>query len=304
MKTEMEIEALLIWAYRDELSKRQTSSAEGIWDRILEEGQRGGGIDRDPGHGAAQRYAHFGLPDPDAERIEKAVGGLEDTVIDWKQSFTAIAGELAGLISINDIAPRSKPPKAPKSSWSAAGTKAIKAWWGEKGAAPLHSRPRDVLMVGSMRTGALVTMHAVKGSRPQWMEESPRPFPIPASRGSNPEVVGDCRGKNLYTIGSYCPLRWDPSPLSIVMSRAEYVAWHYGLAKLAEILELEKFTVLPPKAPRLPWLDGAAPPRRVIRTPSKSMKTLPLGPLRDRAGPPRRHPKAGPVRSVDLGAKA
>jgi len=103
-RTEIDIETLLHWAYRDELSKRQTSSAEGIWDRILEDGQRGG---IDPGHGAAQRYSHFGLPDPDAELIEKAVSSLEDLVIDWQQSFHAIAAELSGLISINDIEPDS-----------------------------------------------------------------------------------------------------------------------------------------------------------------------------------------------------
>jgi hypothetical protein len=34
VKTKIDIETLLHWAYRDELSKRQTSSAEGIWNRI------------------------------------------------------------------------------------------------------------------------------------------------------------------------------------------------------------------------------------------------------------------------------
>src|ERR1700720_1738855 len=96
-KIAIDTEFLIRWAYQDELSKRQTSSAEGIWDRILEDGQRGG---IDPGHGAAQRYSHFGLPDPDAELIERAVGALEDAVIDWERSFETIAAELAGLISV------------------------------------------------------------------------------------------------------------------------------------------------------------------------------------------------------------
>jgi hypothetical protein len=302
MKTEIEIEALLIWAYRDELSKRYTSAAEGIWDRIMEEGKIG--ISRDPGHGAAQRYAHFGLPDADAERIELAVGSLEDVVLDWKQSFDAIADDLAALISINDIASRPARPPVRKARWGAAGDKALKVWWGEKGAEPLRDRPRDVLMLGNLRTSALVTMHAVKGSRPEWMEQSPLPFPIPAERGTHAAVVGECRGKNLYTTGAYCPLRWDPSPLSIVMSRAEYVAWHYGLVKLAETLVLEKFTVLPPKAAETPWRDGREPPKNIIPTYSKPMETLPLKPQRERAGAPRRRVKSGPLRSIDLGAKA
>jgi hypothetical protein len=53
-KIPMDTELLLLrWAFQDELSKRKTSSAEGIWDRILEDGQRGG---IDVGHSAAQRY--------------------------------------------------------------------------------------------------------------------------------------------------------------------------------------------------------------------------------------------------------
>ena len=122
-----------------------------------------------------------------------------------------------------------------------------------------HDRPRDVLLVGVLRTGALVTMHAVKGSRPDWREEGPLPYPVPAATGSNAAVVGECRGTNLYTLGSYCPLHWEPSPLSIVMGRAEYVAWHHGLDQLARTLQLEKFTVLPPSAPQTPWRGGAGP---------------------------------------------
>src|ERR1700731_122091 len=98
-KVKMDIELLLRWAYVDELSKRQSSAAEGIWDKIQDSSNHGG---IDSGRGAAQRYAHFGLPDPDAERIERAVSGLGETVIDWKQHFDAIAGDLAGLITIND----------------------------------------------------------------------------------------------------------------------------------------------------------------------------------------------------------
>jgi hypothetical protein len=300
IKTEIEIEALLKWAYVDELSKRQLSSAEGIWDRLHENGQLG--IDRDRSHGAAQRYAHFGLPDPDAERIEKAVSALEDTVIDWEQSFEAIADELAALVSVNDLAPPGSPgARKPKAGWGKAGERALNAWWGKKGTQAPHDRPRDVLLVGGLRTGALVTMHAVKESRPDWREEGPLPYPVAAATGSNAAVVGECRGKNLYTLGSYCPLRWEPSPLSIVMGRAEYVAWHHGLDQLARTLQLEKFTVLPPAAPQTPWRDGVKLEGRIIHLPSKpNWLPLPLKPEREQAGPPLRRKKAGPVRSVEL----
>jgi len=81
MKHEVEIEALLHWAFRDELPKRITSSAEGIWDRI-ESGQAGVAQDH---HHSAQRYAHFGLPHPDAERLEIAVEALPDVVVAWER---------------------------------------------------------------------------------------------------------------------------------------------------------------------------------------------------------------------------
>lgn len=298
-RTEIDIELLLTWAYRDELSKRKLSSAEGIWDRIAEDGQRGG---IDPGHGAAQRYAHFGLPDTDAELIEKAVGALEDLVIDWEQSFDAIAPDLSGLISVNDMAKRNEQPRATKAGWGAAGAKAVKVFFGET-PRQHHDRPRDVLMLGGLRTSALVTMHAVRGTRPDRVEDSPEPHAVPAERGTNAKIMGECRGRNLYTEGAYCPLSWEPSPLSIVSSRAEYVAWHDGLTKLAETLILAKFTALPPKASRTPWLDARVETGRevlsVLPTPSNSIKawgTLPLAPSRGRMGPALRSKRAGPVR--------
>lgn len=301
-KTTVDVESLLHWAYRDELSKRSTSSAEGIWDKVTFLGQNGG---VDPGHGAAQRYSHFGLPDPDAERIEKAVSALEDKVIDWSLSFDTIAGDLGGLISVNDLTGRANGQrKAPKVGWGAAGTKALKAWWGEKGAALAHDRPRDVLLVGGIRTAALVTMHAIKGSRPDWIEEFPTPTWIPAAHGSNPQIVGESFRKNVYRMGSYCPLAWEPSPLSVISSRAEYAVWHSGLTTLAQTIDLAKFIVLPPEASPTPWMDGQtkrAPILPVVQTRSNDVGrwgVLPLFPQRERAGPPLRVRRAGEARIV------
>ena len=294
-KTEIDIETLLHWAYRDELSKRHTSAAEGIWDRIREDGQRGG---VDKGDGGAQRYSHFGLPDPDAERIEVAVGRLGDMVIDWQARFDDIAGDIAGLITVNDMPGRVQHRRAPRTGWGPAGDKALQAWWGPKGARPLNDRPRDVLMVGSLRTAALVTMHAIRGTRPDWREDPPRPIPTPARKGPNAMVMGECKGRNLYSLGAQCPLIWEPSPMTIVSSRAEYVAWHQGLVDLAAALELAKFAPLPPKAPPTPWNDPPAPvPGEPIEIrPEVKLSTLPLAPHRGRKAGQPHHAKAGPVR--------
>jgi hypothetical protein len=299
-KIEIDCERLVAWAYQEELSKRQLSSAEGIWDRIQEDGQRGG---IDPGHGAAQRYCHFGLPDPDAELIEKAIGALEDTVIDWDQSFDAIASELSALISVNDIARRDVQSKAAKGGWGKRGEKAVKDWFGET-PRQSYDRPRDVIMVGGLRTSALVTMHAVRGTRPDWIEDAPKPSMVQALKGPNAMIVGECKGRNLYSAGAYCPLKYDPSPLSIVSSRAEYVAWHQGLTELAKTLQLAKFVALPPKASITPWLEERESDQRynvmsVMPTPSNNVRdwgTLPLVPSRGRMGPALRMQKASPVR--------
>src|SRR6185312_9952477 len=298
-KIRLDSEFLVRWAYQDELSKRHTSAAEGIWDRITQIGQQGG---IDPGHGAAQRYAHFGLPDPDAERIEQAVGQLEDLVLDWKASFATLAGDLAGLISVNDLAKRSTDQPPRKAGWGEAGTKALKAWWGPDGAKPYMTRPRDVLMVGGLRTGALVTMHAVRGTRPDWIADELQPHSVPSLSGPGAMLVGRCEGRNRYSLGSYCPLAWSPSPLSILSSRAEYAAWHAGLIRLAGMLELEKFIALPPKVSATPWLEaeGVAPALRpVIPTESNHVSgwgTLPLSPVRGRMGPALRKARGGVVR--------
>lgn len=300
-KIEMEIEGLLRWAYMDELSKRQCSAAEGIWDRI-QENQHHGGIDC--GHGAAQRYAHFGLPDADAELIERAVSGLEELIIDWDQSFDTIAAELIGLISVNDVSPdRARKPRQPKVNWGSAGDKALKVFFGSGNERQPHDRPRDVLIVGGIKTSVLVTMHAIKGTRPDWREDEVRPGMVPHSlRESLPTVHGSCEGKNRYSAGSYCPLKWSPSPLSVVTSRADYAAWHQGLCTLANTLQLAKFIALPPKAPATPWINNDEPKDHVIpviptgRNGVDGWGTLPLHPVRGRKGAPQRQAKAGPVR--------
>lgn len=288
VKTEKDIEALLHWAYRDELSKRSTSAAEGIWDQIAEH-QQHGGIDK--GHGAAQRYAHFGLPDPDAEAIERAVGALDDAVIDWDESFDTLAADLAGLVTVNDVRKdRAKAERSPKVSFGARGKRAVEQWFGKGEARVPHDRPRDIIMVGGLKTAALVTMHAIKGTRPDWVEDAPEPTMVISNNGQ-PMVVGKAEGRNRYPLGAYCPLRYEPSPVSIIQSRADYAAWHHGLVTLAERLHLTKWTPLPPKASPTPWLftEPAATVHDVIPNGRNSVAdwgTLPLKPLRPRAGPP------------------
>jgi hypothetical protein len=300
-KTEIDVENLLRWAYVDELSKRQTSAAEGIWDRIEEYGNHGG-IDK--GHGAAQRYSHFGLPDPDAEEVERAVSFLGEVEIDWNLSLEAIAGDLSGLVSVNDMTRRPDEQKRTRVGWGEAGTKALMAFYGSEATSLPHDRPRDVLMVNTINLSALVTRHAIKGSRPDWWDEQPIAQRTPAKNGGGVALIGECKGKNVYSTGSCCPLQWSPSPASVIASRAEYALWHLGLTTLSNSLELKKYAVQPPKAPASPWFGDveAQAQSRVVpvmpngRNSAADWGTLPLSPVRGRSTSPTRVQKAGPVR--------
>jgi len=294
MKEQVEIERLLRWAYRDELSKRTSSSAEGIWERIAENGMRGG-VDR--GQSAAQRYPHFGLPHPDAERIEKAVAVVPDLVIDWDAEAEPIMGDLIALA--DPRSPGARKPRQPVGLPTSQSTRVTTARWRSGRVTAVMDPPRDVILVQALRTAAIVVMHASMGTRPDWREVMPRPEPVPADRGPNVKIVGECRGKWLYTAGSYCPLTWAPSPIAIASARADYLAWWRGLARLALVLRLDDFEPLPPTAPEMPWRDPEAP-APPIHAPLivPVMRPLPLKPQRKLAGPRKQAPRASEVREV------
>jgi len=240
-----DIEQLLTWAYRDELVKRVTSSAEGVWDHIRDVGQLGG---VEIVGGGAQRY-DIGTPHPDALRLEQGVALLPDATVDWEREAGSVLGELLALVD-----PRVE-NNAPAGSLEFL-RKKFSASWPRRNGARVRVElepPRDVILVRSLRTCALVTMHARMGTRPDWFPDIPKPEHVPSARGSNPKIVGECRGRNYYSTGAYCPLRWEPSPLAIAEARADYLAWWRGLDQLARSIRLEKFSALAPAAPEMPW---------------------------------------------------
>lgn len=276
-KRQVEIEALLRWTYRDELPKRQTSSAEGIWKRLEQYGYLGG-VDADPGHGAAQRYPHFGLPHDDAFTIEKAVAKLGDAAIDWAKEGAVIMGD---LIALADPRPPSARPKR-ETIIGYNDRHADKIGWRTE-----KVKPREFIMVRTLRTANLVAVHAQMGTRP--MLDMPRPHWIEAERGprNRPKLVGECRGKDHYSTGSYSPLQWLPSPLEVAQDRADYLAWWRGLAQLAASLDLAAHEVLPPEAPEFPWNEPPRAPPMTFVIDKASRVPLPLAPKREAAGPPR-----------------
>jgi hypothetical protein len=234
----IDIERLLQWAYRDELSKRATSSAEAIWEHVADVG-RYGIAERPSG---SQRYDH-GAPHRDALIIEHAVARLPDAVIDWEEDAERVLGHLTALVEPRS-APAEPAARETRVSWSTRS--------GARKSAQLEA-PREVILVRTLRTGALVTMHARMGTRPDWREEHPQVEPVPAPRGPHALVVGYAVRKGWYSEGSYCPVRWYPSPIAIAEARADYLCWWRGLARLAEELVLSEHAVTSPQAPETPW---------------------------------------------------
>lgn len=254
MKLLIDIEHLLQWAYRDELVKRVTSSAEDVWTRVADIG-RWGGVDVQHHHGGPQRYDH-GMPHPDALLLERVVAGLPNATIDWRREARAVLGDLLGLI---DPTPDSRDIVGERVSTSSWPTRA-----GERHTVVLDP-PRRVLFVRTLRTTALVTMHAKMGTRPNWREDTPHPLPTPARHGPNAKIVGECFGKGRYSEGSHCPIRWWPSPITIAEARADYLAWWRGLDQLARQLRLGEHDPHPPLAPEFPWHDAGVAERQTRR---------------------------------------
>jgi hypothetical protein len=279
IKAEVEIQALLEWTFRTELPKRQISSAEGIWCDIAI-GAAGLGGDGS----ASQRYPHHGLPHDDAILVEQTVAELPMWMCDWSESLPAIMGDLAGLLTVNDLHREQEARgRITQSSWPA------KTYSKTERRAQAVNKPRDAILAGSVDMGALVVSCARQGRRPAWHPSALTCHPTPSLRDpSRSMIIGECRGRNLYSTGTYCPLTWRPSPIAIATARADYLAWWRGLATLAETLELNEHTVLPPAAPQLPWFDAEPEFSPLYGPPSPpKMPTLPLKPQRKTAGPTR-----------------
>lgn len=160
---------------------------------------------------------------------------------------------------------------------------------------------RDVIMVRTLRTDALVTMHARMQTRPDWREDPPLPQKIMAERGPNVKVVGERWARNVYSPGSHCPLRYEPSVIAIAEARADYFAWWWGQKVLAETLVLNAHVVLPPSAPPTPWLDPGVRTSIIDGGGDVALQLLPLAPARGWKGPPHKQRLGGPVRTIEIG---
>lgn len=272
MKTTMDIEDLLIWAYRVELPK---VPAEPVgperhgagWASMSQWAKLGTVIDgRDVRnvYGVTPDMTAMDGPHPDALVVDRVVAELDGLHLDVP----------AGWWPFADM--------APADGWGEAGAKAVSdaldrlAVRGEDGGLRFKASP-----------AWLVRKHAMMGTRPDWEAE---PIEYRYVRGDNgghakwfmkrqvPQIVngeiigyvehevdGWCASRRRAFPGAYRKMELVPSPVYAACDRAEYEVWHAALVALVGLLaeSLDAYRVSGPKRAARPW-EPDAPQRRIL----------------------------------------
>lgn len=235
MKRAMDIEALLTWAYRDELPKRGEASGGGGGASVFE--AYGTNIDcwsRDPGFPAACGETHG-----DAVKIDAAVQDLDRLALDWaadRALYFAGCDKIASKAEIDRLEKLAQRPRALVIHHAVMGTRP--EWQNEP-------------------------MRAV----PVFDDKRGRPLLLGRLDSFVVKINRKTVRKTEYTPGSCCPLDFEPSPGEVAIARAEYMVWLASLSHLAESLSvaLDEHEPTGPAAPAYPWLMAVEKSRRVLQ---------------------------------------
>jgi hypothetical protein len=140
----------------------------------------------------------------------------------------------------------------------------LPAWFGEahRDAITVHRAVQQL----PPPAPALILKHATLQTQPDWLPGPIRVGPTYGPHRKLPRVVGECRGHNKYTLGSYCPLRWVPSLAEINAARLEWQCWWGALFVLSASLRLSEHVVTGPAALVSPWLAGPLKISRVLQS--------------------------------------
>lgn len=226
---EMPIDRLLEWAYGYELLKNPSLLAPGTLQSVYGKVLRFGqyGCKPSDGGGDWPWLPDFeGPPHVDALKIDAAVVALQPQRVEWPAAKAELMGDLA------EITPDD------------------------------HSQ----LRLNSTDLDGLIITCASLRRPPDWGDDRPEPKRVVVGRNSVMVMGGLARDRRSYRTGSYCPLRWEPDPVSIARARIEYAAWHGTLLKLAADLnrQMEAHRALPPAAPGRPWAGERIAERRIL----------------------------------------
>jgi hypothetical protein len=246
---EIDVERLLQWAYRDELPKQGIGDVANDWDRVTRYGELLSIVDDDrrrfddPGFPVI-----MGAPHPDALTISRAVQGLAaEVVIDWRECRALLMGDLHLLAPVESPFLISSPNERGRD---------VDVRGGSARVVRETSAARDMVF----SEVALVETFARLGRRPEWNAGDLRPRRVINPKNHKVTIVGECKGADIYTPGSYCPLQYvDPTVDQVAIRRAEYFVWRGALDRLVGILRawlLTDHTPGKPTAPIAPWLDA------------------------------------------------
>jgi len=270
------IEALLSWAYRDELPKEQAGGGRllpagfgGAWGGIERYGQILTVVDGGPENrfGLVPDFSASSDPHPDAIRVGEAVQALDGYALSLPPGWDPLA-DWPGL--------------------------------GEEGAKVVQrviERETEVDAAGNRRfklpLSRLVIRHALMSDAPVWEGEEPQLKTVTGANGkprwfrrvrqltdegdpvngippiyTEVEVDGYDAKRHRPHPDAYRKTYLDPDPTETIVSRAEYEVWCAALDLLAIDLEdkLESHEIVPSARPARPWETGPALRSRVLES--------------------------------------
>jgi hypothetical protein len=275
MKRTMDIEAVLRWAYREELPKAvdtgrdRPASVRPGWDAVESYAQLLTIIDCNR-YGVLPNLAEPGAPHPDAIAVWQAVRDLDGFEIvvpdDWAPmaDIGALDGEAPAL---------AQQALARATVMDAAGRRRLK---------------------GQSR---LVEKHALLGGCPAWEMDVPEKKVVRQAKTGQPawfldriiydEILDGGYVERTVTVdgfnqtrrrpypGAYQRTYLDPDPVPALVGRIEYEVWHAALGVLVNELDgaLETVVVTAADRPLRPWDGEARAARRLL--PSLAKPVIP-----------------------------
>lgn len=263
-----DIEALVRWAFREELPKEAADVGIGAigcasaWGGIERYGELMTLIDAPANRWGVVPLGLVEAPHPDAVAIGEAVFALDGYEVTMPEGWDPLGG-LAG-VGADD------------------GERAVLARLLDGCLARAWDRVTRLAEDGRARVlrepvSGLVRRCAILGRPPVWEADAPEVATVKGERGRERwfrrvsavdaeglpyEIVldgWDAKAKRPHP-GAYREHYLDPDPLDALVGRAEYEVWHAALTLVAAELagRLERCEPLPPNRPARPWEAGSA----------------------------------------------
>jgi hypothetical protein len=248
------IEALLAWAYRQELPKAgsgtvrahvATGAAVGGWDMVSEYGELLALIDMSNHWGCVPDFSSEAEPHPDAVLVGEAVARFADATFEACEGYDVL-GDLR-LEDGNALTDEERED--------------------------CHRRGLAIARINEARMPATIARRAILGTHPEWAgypvarlavtnaQGGPAWFrkAVRPSADGGPDITieidGYDRRRQRPHPEAYRRLRLTPDPVQIVVDRVEYQAWVLALAALAADLDggLTEHAVVGPEHSLWPW---------------------------------------------------